>query len=443
MPQPLTRPVDGEATHRWPQYLPGGEYVLFTAHTLLNDFDEAVLEVVSVKTGKVKTILSGGYYGRYLPSGHLIYLRDGVLWGVTFDMGSLETRGSAKPLLDDIAVSTAWGTSRFDFSQTGVFVYRKPVMTKWPIVWLDRSGRRETILSTAKSYYTPRLSPDGHRLAVSEGGINRGNIVVYDLQHDRMTPITFDGQGHFGPVWTPDGEHLIYRSHYTATGEYALEWSKAAGGGTPLRLLTSKAAVLPYSISNDGRNLAYTTEKAGYDIWILPIDRGDPSHPKAGDPHPFATSPANELEPVFSPDGHWIAYGSNENRGSGLGSRLKIRPFTPAKEDPDQKWLFGVGVGYFPMWSRNGHELFYVKTPENRIMVVPYTTRGNSFIAGTPRVWSPEPVFITELFSSLDLSPDGKRFVTFPTPDKKDERDAVSHLSVLQNFFDEVRRRVP
>jgi Tol biopolymer transport system component len=351
--------------------------------------------------------------------------------------------------VNDISVSAAWGTGRFDFSQTGVFVYRKPVATAWPIVWMDSSGKTEPLLSTPKPYYTPRLSPDGRKLAVSDGGIMRGNIFIYDLQRDKMTPLTFDSQGHFSPVWTPDGMHVVYRSHYTASGEYALEWNRADGSGQPQRLLTSKTALLPYSISPDGRHVVYITENAGYDIWTLPIDSSDPEHPKAGKPEPLVTTPANELEPMFSPDGRWIAYASNESR---QGRFVYVRPVTPAGGVADRKWAITAGLnapgvggdaGSTPRWSRNGHELFYVNTRDDRIMVVPYSTAGDSFIAETSRVWSPQPIFMTELFSSLDLSPDGKRFVTFPTPDKRDERDAVTHLVVLQNFFDEVRRRVP
>jgi serine/threonine protein kinase len=447
-PQPLTRPSGGEATHRWPQFLPGGESVLFTAHTLLDDFDDACLEVVSVKTGKIKTVLRGGYFGRYVPSGHLIYLRDGVLYGVRFDLGRLETQGPAKPLLDDVAVSTAWGTGRFDFSQTGVFVYRRPAATNWPIVWLDSSGKTERLLDTPRPYYTPRLSPDGKKLAVSDGGITRGNILVYDLQRDKMTSLTFDGQGHFSPVWASDGKHVIYRSHYAAAGEYTLEWARADGSGEPLRLLTSKTAVLPYSISNDGRHLAYLTSKNGYDIWTLPIDVGDSDHPKPGNPEPFLTTSSNELEPVFSPDGRWVAYVSNESRRARF---VYVRPATDARDVPDRKWTISEANADFPMWSRNSHELFYLMDDQlagtnygyGRIMVMSYSTPGDSFVAERPRVWSPQPVFMTEQFSNLDLSPDSKRFAAFPNPDERDKRDAATRLSVLQNFFDEVSRRVP
>ena len=95
------------------------------------------------------------------------------------------------------------------------------------------------------------------------------------------------------------------------------------------------------------------------------------------------------------------------------------------------------------MWSRNGHELFYVEANDDRILVVPYSVSGDSFIAEKPRVWSPQPVFRTGLFSSLDLSSDGKRFAVIPRPDKREERDVVTRLSILLNFFDEVHRRVP
>ena len=165
-PRPLTPLAAGEATHRWPQFLPAGEHGVHGAWPL-DAFDDAAIRVVSVKTGEVKTIVSGAYFGRYVPTGHLLFMRGGILYGIRFDRGRLEVQGEPVPLLDDVASSPAWGAAQFTFSQSGVFLYRQPAAANWPLVWMDATGRIQPLLEKPGDYYTPRLSPDGSKLAYS------------------------------------------------------------------------------------------------------------------------------------------------------------------------------------------------------------------------------------------------------------------------------------
>ena len=192
----------------------------------------------------------------------------------------------------------------------------------------------------------------------------------------------------------------------------------------------------PYSLTPDGRRLAYFERslETGWDIWTVALDLTDPDHPKTGKPEPFLRTPADELLPQFSPDGRWIAYRSLES-GS---PEIYVRPFPAAG---DGKWQISTGGGLYPLWSKNGRELFY-ETSDNRIMVVDYSADGASFLPGQPRLWSDKQLFYTGT-SNLDLAPDGKRFVVFSLPEAAPGAKGSVHVTVLENFFDWVRKRLP
>src|SRR5262249_2835450 len=160
-------------------------------------------------------------------------------------------------------------------------------------------------------------------------------ISVYDLQRETRTQITFSGTN-FRPAWTPDGKHIVYDSRPGT--DFAIRWNRADGAGEPQQLLGSKTNMLPYSFSPDGRQLAYSTisSNGGLDIWILPLDTTDPDHPKPERPEIFLGTPANETDPAFSPDGHWIAYASDDS-----GSRVfetYVRPFRQEGTSSTGRW---------------------------------------------------------------------------------------------------------
>jgi serine/threonine-protein kinase len=427
-PQRLTKLDRGEITHRWPQILPGGGVVLFTASPSASGLDNANIEAVSLKTGQVKILQHGGYYGRYLPSGHLVYVHQGVLFGVKFDPDRLEIRGSPVPLLEDVAANPVSGGGQFDFSRAGTFVYAagKNTAQAWRVSWLENSGKMEPLMASPGAYAAPRLSPDGRKLTLIADG---ADIYVYDLERDTPTRLTFRGDSQL-PVWAPDSKHVLFASGTS------LFWMRSDGSGEPQPLLESPNGPRPWSLSSDGRHLAYfeRTLDTGMDLWTLPLDITDPEHPKAGKPEPFLRTPADEMLPRFSPDGRWIAYRSNESGGP----EVYVRPFPAASGG---RWQISTGGGIYALWSDNGRELFY-ETADNRIMVVDYTVDGASFVAGKPRPWSDRQIFYTGT-SNLDLAPGGKRFAVFSTPETAPSEKGSVHVTMLLNFFDELKRRLP
>jgi serine/threonine-protein kinase len=202
-------------------------------------------------------------------------------------------------------------------------------------------------------------------------------------------------------------------------------------------LLESKTDLMPYSFSPDGKRLAFAESRAetGLDLWTLPLDLIDPEHPKAGKPELFLRTMLDEYEPAFSPDGRWIAY-----RSFGLGrNEVYVQPFP----GPGGKWLISNGGGRHPVWSRNGRELFY-QANDYRIMVATYTSKGDSFSADKPRPWAETQILEPSVQNwNLDLAPDGKRFVVAPRPEATGGQKGSVHVTVLLNFFDELRRKMP
>jgi len=439
----------GERTWRWPQVLPGGENVLFTGSVAASAAaaDSSNIEVLSLKSGRVKVVQRGGSSGRYLPSGHLIYFRQGMLYGELFDPERLETRGPQVPLLEDLADSEGITSDLISFSRTGILLYagtgKRPGVA--PLMWLDSTGKSQSVLSPsitlARQAETPRLSPDGSRLSLAVAG----DISVQDLQRGTMTRLTFDAALNRHPVWTPDAQHIVYASDVPAgNGEFGLWWIRSDGSSAPQRLFGEKTPLQVSSISPDGGTVAFvrTGQARGFEVWTLPLDLNDPDHPKSGKPEPLANESLSQVDPAFSPDGRWIAYVSTN--GAGMGGQISVRPFPSGPSGGRWPISESESGAKFPVWSRNRKELFYVNS-DNHIMVVRYTTDEHSFVPERSRQWSSAPLFrpTNNALWNLDIAPDGRRFIVLTPPESRSEKPATVHATILMNFFDELRRRMP
>ena len=437
-PQPLTT-LDtqaGEVTQRWPQVLPGSKAVLFTSSAHGNDYEDADIVVYSMASGQRKTVQRGGFHARYLPSGHMVYMREGTLFAVPFDLKQLEATGQPAPILEGV-VTTPSGGAEFSVSQTGnlVYVAGGSAGQNVSIYWMDREGKFTPLRETPGGYSNPAFSPDGKRLALDINDGKRRDVWVYDWERDTLTRLTFAGEVNGYPTWTPDGQRIVYSSQEKG-GTPNLWWIRSDGGGNAQRLAESKAFQAAGSWRPDSKVLAFRQQNpgTGSDILTLPIEGNEKSGWKLGEPKPFVNSTSIELEPSFSPDGRWLAYMSNES-----GSyEVYVRPFP----GPGGKWQISTGGGLYPKWSRNGKELFY-RTEDSKIAVVTYTASVNYFHANKPQLWSPGQFTERGLgFSNFDLHPDGKRFAVLKAPGTE-QAAAVNKVSFIFNFSDEIRRKVP
>jgi serine/threonine-protein kinase len=444
-PQPLTQLRAGEATHRWPQMLPGGQAVLFTASTSVSNYESATIEVVMVKTGERRVLQSGGYFGRYAATsasgGHLLYVHQGVVFSLTTegaseDASKFKPQGAPVPVLEDVASLSTSGAGQFDFSRNGILVYQRG--KAGPETWLletlnaDGSRKRRPQFSQPAAYFSPRFSPDGRRLAVALEGKGL-DIYVYDLPKDALSRLTFAGVLSLDPVWTPDGGHIAFQA--ADSGSFSLSWVRSDGAGGVQKLLEGKKTYRVNSFTPDGRRLAYDQdgETTNRDVFTVPLDLTDPDHPKAGKPEPFAHSAANEVHPAFSPDGRWLAFASDE---TGV-YEVYVRPFPEAAGGG--KWQISFAGGKVPVWSRDGRNLFF-EDLDDRVQVAGYTVNGPSFVAGKPRLWSDQRLTQPTDDWNYDVAPDGQSIEGLVAR-SAEENKASLHATFLLNFFDELRRR--
>ena len=431
----LTTPAQGEATHRWPQVLPGGRAVLYTVSATTGTYTNAWLAVQPLPAGTPHIVQRGGFSGRYRPSGHLTWVHDGTLFAAPFDLATLAVTGPAVPVVPGVVSSNNNGIAQVDVSHTGTLVYLPGVESASGALldWLTRDGKTTPLRATSANWSGVRIAPDGRRLAFSLADASNTDVWTYDAARDALTRLTFDPGLDRSPVWTPDGQGLVYSASRGGTAPN-LYWQRADGGGEPTRLTTSSNQQIPGSWHPSGRFLAFqeTRPQTGADLLILPVEGDEASGWKPGTPIVFLSGPSNEQAPSFSPDGRWLAYESQESGRS----EIYVRPFPPGPG----RWTVSTGGGTNAVWSRPRHELLYL-TPNQRIMLVPYAAAGDPFQAEKPRVWSETSVQVRPFIgASFDLHPDGARVAMAPATTAT---AGPTHVTLIFNFFDELRRVAP
>ncbi len=434
-PSALTELASGEGFHGSPQLLPGAKAVLFMAGAIGNP-DKNTIDIVSLADRRRKSVLRGAGFARYLPSGHLVYVRKGTLFAIPFDLARLEARGTAVPVLDQIAHNTITDAAQFDLSLNGTLVYRRAggAPRKSTVQWLEATGKKEPLLAKPGEYKEPRLSPDGKRLVlvVVEGG--RHDIWVYDWQRDTMTRLTFDGGPYGDPTWTPDGRYVVFDSY-----QGGIYWTHADGATQPQPLTQSKTFQVPVSFTPDGKRLAYheTSSSGVNQIWTVPVENSR-GRLRADKPEQFLNGQFSQGFAEFSPDGRWLAYVGDESGKY----EVYVRAFPVPASGQSGKWQISNFGGQVPRWSRNGHELLYYAS--DQIMTVRYSAKGNTFLVDKPQQWGANAAgtHAAGCDNCFDVSPDVKR-VAVLTPVETEPPRQEHEIVFLFNFFDELRRRVP
>jgi len=433
VPRPLTDLTGeppGVSSHRWPQVLPQSRGVLFTASNGGSTIGS--LRVLPMSGGQAKTLVEGSPYGRFLMGGYLIYYQGGKLFAVRFDLGRLEISGAPVLLVDRVAADTVRGAI-FDVSLSGTLIYRagNEEVGRTPF-WLNSSGAFQQLVVKSGSYVTPRLAPDGKRLAfaVEQGG--EYHLWICDLSGGNMKRLTFDdSETQLLPVWTPDSEFVVFRSGNS------LAWVRSDGSGKVQRLASSSLDPQPYSFSPDGKYLAFAGDDAGtgLDLYIARVERAAGGL-QLGQPQALWRQAGGQYAPAISPDGRWLAYNSDESAGR---ADVYVTPFSPGSTAAGGKWQVSSEGGVNPVWSRDGRELFY-RSADRHVMVAGYLVRGLSFLSVQPRSWAARRLGVAGGLPSFDVVPDGSRVVGIF---ESEESNPETHLRVLLNVAEELRRRVP
>jgi serine/threonine-protein kinase len=404
----------------WPQALPGGKSVLFSA---LDGSARVSLRVVTLGDGKVKTLVENATQGRYLAGGYLVYYKQGKLFAAPMDARRLELTGPAVPLV--YGVSNLDGRADFDLSVLGTLVYRGGSSGANVISWLYSSGKIEPLIQEPGDYATPRLSPDGTRLALALSLEGKQNIWVYNIGPGNWNRLTFGSSPEFLPTWTPDGQYLAFRSGDT------LAWTRSDGSGKVEHLTGVSPNAGPWSFSADEKWLAFWPLQPGSDLWIAPVERSS-GKLRFGAPIPLLEQAESQGAPAISPDGRWFAYTSNESGRF----QVYVRPFSPLRKSRSGKWPVSSNGGWSPVWSRDGKSLFYQNGGQVQVAVCAAT--GDSLLFARPRAWSDTLLGDTGLFYGFDPAPGGKRVLALlPAEDPVPQ----TFLRVLLNVDSELRRR--
>ena len=425
-----------ELSHAFPHMLPGGETVLFTVFTGtgVGDLDEGRVVALSLGTGERRTLIDVGYDARYSPTGHLVFARQGALWAVRFDPDRLETTGQEVVVLQGMEMSPF--AAPYSFSSDGLLVYmpgeagvlaEDAVGIPRSLVWVDREGVEQPLPLPVRQYFGPRLSPDANRVAVSIFDGESWDLWVYDVRSGAGLRLTHEG-GNPGmlPIWTPDGERIVFRS--LASGPGDLFWVAADGSGAPEPLVTSDASDASTSVSPDGRTVVFTRNLGPEhgEIWQVPLEGERTATPLLQGP--FVRGNAS-----ISPDGRWLAYRSDESGEF----EIYLQPYP----GPGPKTPVSIGGGQNVVWSSDGSELFY--RAGLNVMAVAVDTEPTLRVSA-PRALLESAHFFTPGARQYHVAPDGRFLMigigSIITSDDESEHD---HLVVVENWLDELKRLVP
>jgi serine/threonine-protein kinase len=437
LPETLISAVQGEIAQRWPQALPGGQSVLFTSSGSIGSYNNADLVVQTLASGARTVVQRGGFHARYLPSGHLVYLHDGTLFAVPFDTSRLAVTGPPVPALDGVASNPVTGGAQVAVSANGTLAYvpGQSGTNRTPIHWMDHAGKTTPLRATPSNWFGLAFAPDGRRLAVqiAEG---QNDIWVYEWARDALTRLTSDPASDQKPVWTPDGRRIVFASTRGDKSTLNLYWQPADGTGDAQRLTESQRPQQPASWHPSGKFLAFeeVNAAANSDLMTLPMEGDEASGWKPGKPMAFLATPFQEHEPMFSPDGHWLAYSSDKTGRD----EVYVRPFP----GPNGEFQISNDGGHIPTWSRAKRELFYVRN--GQIMAASYAVEGDVFRAEKPQPWGEPRLATRGEFRMFDLHPDGARVAFAPTLDDPAlSGPKQDHVTFIFNFFDELRRIAP
>ncbi|HQR68292.1 MAG TPA: protein kinase, partial [Thermoanaerobaculia bacterium] len=390
----------GDNSHRLPFFLPDGKHFLYLARLASALPSEGHQVLVGSVDGGEPTALLRSPGAAEFASGHLLFLRDRALMAQRFDPERLALLGEPHPVAENVSMAVGAAKGLFSASQAGVLVVQvgAAVALGAQLEWTDRTGKVLGPLAERAAYDEVRLSPDGRSAAVSEIDLKAGthDIWICDVARNLKTRFTFEPGEELTPRWSPDGRYLVYASNKASLS--GLYRKAVEGSGVEELLYASDTVKQPSGFSPDGRLLAFQElgTETNFDIWILPLT-GELK------PYPFLRTNFSEGNAVFSPDGKWLAYNSNESG--------RVEVYVTPFPGPGRKWQVSVQGGAYPVWRPDGREILYQELQSNKVFAVPVSFRGDTpdFGRATELFVAPPP--LVGIASRFDATADGKKFV--------------------------------
>ena len=401
-PQPVTKlDKSKHDSHRWPLFLPDGRHFLYLAITHNSPRDPNNGIYFASLDGKENRFLMQADSQADYSSGYLLFLRDTALMAQPFNpkTGSLE--GAPAPIAEEVLLDAGTWRAALTSTEGGLLAYLSGGAAANQLTWYDRAGKNiGPAGDKTLNLNHLRISPDGLKIA-ADLGESLSDIWIFDVQRAVSTRFTFGPSNSTSPVWSKDGKWIVYSN--IEHGNLNIYRKSASGMGQAELLFEGNNGVenWPSDLSPDGSRLLYAVGDlvGAAQLWELPLS-GDDRKPKPLMPSGFIT-----MEARYSPDGHWIAYTSNESG--------KFEVYVVPSSGSGGKWQISNGGGQQPLWRRDGKELFYLSS-DDKLMSVPIKLNTDSVQADAAR-----PLFslansilsVNGLVAPYDVSPDGKRFV--------------------------------
>jgi len=388
---------------RWPEFLPGGAHVLFQVRDADPDRRGVYVASMSGNGSGLRRLINSDWTAHY-GSGHLLFLDGSTLMAQPFDVRRLELSGAPVTVARNVGgSSTAYGA--FSVSANAVLAYTGGLSTQSELRWVDRSGRLGDVLVPKGDYVDLSLSPDESRVAYSRVDPQRQapDVWILDLARGTSTRITSERLVDAGPIWSPSGDQIVFRSNRTSTIGVELYVTSSSPGGTVRRIhgledsgANTPSNAMPHSWGADGRVVfSQATMEAGYGIWSTSVDQKNPTA--------VLDTQNNELQAAVSRDGRWMAYTSDQSGHN----EIYVQDY-PAGT---QRTLVSTNGGMQPQWRGDGRELYYIQ-PDGMFMQV--AVRAGARVDPA----APMPLFKTAIPTMLnpyrmDYVPaaDGQRFL--------------------------------
>jgi serine/threonine-protein kinase len=415
---------ENEMWHAWPSALPNND-VLFTSYRRKEGIWEGRLEVVSRASGARQVVLDGAVFGRYLPSGYLLFVRDDSLFVARFDPKSLTLLSKSVPLPEQVLHNPSISSTQLVYSNTGILAYIPAPSSDRKLVWVDDRGLVEPLAAPGRAYNSISLSPDGTQIALSieSQAFVHSDIWLYDLARVTLTQLTFNGSSML-PQWMDNSRQLAYVKYDPAEDMYNLLLYMDGSRDEELLARVSWYFARGYSINKHATSLLVTASLPQNDQNIVTINLKNGEHTEKT----VVDDASWQRLPVFSPDGQWFAYSSHET-----GTwEVYVKSFP----GPGAKTKISDGGGYEPLWNPSDNKLYYRNGDE--MWMVTYEA-GEQFEPAQPKFLFERHFFggLAAKQKTYSVAKDG-RFLMI-----QEDIAPGTQINVVLNWFEELKRLVP